>query len=380
MELRGWSQIGYAGQRGSVFLLSVVALTVLLLLGTSLMQTAANGLGRASDYNRRSEALSLAESGVAMALAKLYENYDGAGDTLESTGSYTDSFSLAGGSVSYSITAPYNGIANTCLVNSQSTTSVNRSVRIRTVAYYVIDSSRVFEGAIFCDTPLILNGSGGVYPDEDGEGGDIYANGNIRFNGTSFTMTPEGSLFSTGTINWVPPGVPSTNVHQYVAPLEMPIIDLDYYESIATEIYTGKTTFSNANMVDLSGVIFVKGDVTISGNYTGQAVIVATGKIQVTGSVTTEHLDTDTLALISPKSIKIAGNSTVHGLVYSHSVLEDAETTLSGNTTVYGAICGDLVRSNGGITVHYRDVWKNLPLPGVGKTQWAPISWEMFYL
>jgi len=380
MELRGWSQGNTVGQRGSVFLLSVVALTVLLLLGTSLMQTAANGLGRASDYNRRSEALSLAESGVDMALAKLYENYDGAGDTLESTGTYSDSFSLADGSVSYSIAAPYNGIANTCLVDAQATTWANRSARIRTVAYYVIDSSRVFEGAIFCDTPLTLNGSGGVYPDEDGEGGDIYANGNITFNGTSFTMTPDASLYSTGTINWIPPDVPATSVHQYVAPLEMPIIDLDYYESIATQIYTGKTTFSNANMQNLTGVIFVKGDVNISGSYTGQAVIVATGKIQVTGSVTTEHLDTDTLALISPKSIKIAGNSTVHGLVYSHSVLEDAETTLSGNITLYGAVCGDLVRSNGGIEVYYRDVWKNLPLPGEGKTQWAPISWEVFYL
>ena len=380
MELRGWSQGNTVGQRGSVFLLSVVALTVLLLLGTSLMQTAANGLGRASDYNRRSEALSLAESGVDMALAKLYENYDGAGDTLESTGTYSDSFSLADGSVSYSIAAPYNGIANTCLVDAQATTWANRSARIRTVAYYVIDSSRVFEGAIFCDTPLTLNGSGGVYPDEDGEGGDIYANGNITFNGTSFTMTADASLYSTGTINWIPPDVPATSVHQYVAPLEMPIIDLDYYESIATQIYTGNTTFSNANMENLTGVIFVKGNVNISGSYTGQAVIVATGKIQVTGSVTTEHLDTDTLALISPKSIKIAGNSTVHGLVYSHSVLEDAETTLSGNITLYGAVCGDLVRSNGGIEVYYRDVWKNLPLPGEGKTQWAPISWEVFYL
>ena len=380
MELRGWSQGNTVGQRGSVFLLSVVALTVLLLLGTSLMQTAANGLGRASDYNRRSEALSLAEAGVDMALAKLYENYDGAGDTLESTGTYSDSFSLADGSVSYSIAAPYNGIANTCLVDAQATTWANRSARIRTVAYYVIDSSRVFEGAIFCDTPLTLNGSGGVYPDEDGEGGDIYANGNITFNGTSFTMTADASLYSTGTINWIPPDVPATSVHQYVAPLEMPIIDLDYYESLATTIYTGNTTFSNANMENLTGVIFVKGNVTISGNYSGQAMIVATGKIQVTGSVTTEHLDTDTLALISPKSIKIAGNSTIHGLVYSHSVLEDAATTLSGDITVYGAICGDLVRSNGGIEVYYRDVWKNLPLPGEGKTQWAPISWEIFYL
>jgi len=127
-------------------------------------------------------------------------------------------------------------------------------------------------------------------------------------------------------------------------------------------------------------VIFVKGDVRISGNYTGQAVIVATGKITVTGNVTTANPDTDTLALMSPKSIRIQGNSIVHGLIYAHSVIDDAGTTLSGNITVYGAIVSDVVTTNGGIEVYYRDVWKGLPLPGVGKTQWAPISWQQLYL
>ncbi|MBN1459136.1 MAG: hypothetical protein JXA57_06340 [Armatimonadetes bacterium] len=372
-------RFGFA-KRGSIFLLAMAALITLLILGTSLVQTSIQGLHWASNDRRFMEAFCLAESGVDMAICKLYEDYDSINSTLSTSGVYTDSFNLSQGSVNYTVTAPYAGIAESCLIVADATTWTGRQARVRVVAAYQSDTSRVFEGAIFCDSPLELNGSGGIYPDDDGEGGDIYANGDITFNGTSYTMTADGSLYTTGTTNWVPSEVPVTNVHEGVAPLVMPVIDIDYYESIATTTYVGKTTFNNANMATLSGVIFVKGDVTIAGNYSGTAVIVATGKITVTGDVTTSNPDTDTLALLSPKSVKITGNSTIHGLVYAHSVLEDAETTVSGNTTIYGAIVSDVVRTNGGIEIHYRDVWKSLPLPGVGKTQWAPVSWQQLYL
>ncbi len=75
-------------------------------------------------------------------------------------------------------------------------------------------------------------------------------------------------------------------------------------------------------------------------------------------------------------SVTIAGNCTVDGLIYAHSVLDDAETTVSGNVTINGAIISDVVRTNGSITVTYNDVWDALPLPGIGKMQWAQISWE----
>jgi len=367
-------------QRGSVFLLAMAALVTLLILGTSLVQTSVQGLAWASNDRRYEEAFSLAESGVDMAITKLYEDYDNINDTLASSGSYTDSFSLTQGSVSYTVTAPYSGIANSCLIVSDSTTWTGRQARVRVVAAYQVDTSRVFEGAIFCDSPLDLNGSGGVYPDDTGAGGDIYANGDITFHGTSFTMSADGSLYTTGTTDWIPDDVPSTHVHENVAPLVMPVIDTDYYRSIATTIYNGNQTFHTADMAGLSGVIYIKGNLNISGSYSGKALIVATGTITVSGNVTTEHPETDTLALLSPKAIKIVGNSTVYGLVYAHSVIDDASTTLSGNITVYGAIVSDVVRTNGGIEVYYRDVWKDLPMPGAGKTQWAPVSWQQLYL
>ncbi|UCC68298.1 MAG: hypothetical protein JSV79_14535 [Armatimonadota bacterium] len=372
---------GYAAsRRGSVFLLAMVALVVLLILGTSLVQTAMQGLASVSNDRRQAEAVSLAEAGVDMAITKLYEDYDNINDIIDSGSPYTDAFSLTQGNVSYTVTAPYSGIADTCMIVSDASTWTNKQARTRVVAAYQRDVSRVFEGAIFSNSPLSLKGSGAIYPDENGNGGDIYANGDINFDGTSYEMTADASIYTTGTVNWVPPEVPATNVHQGVAPLTMPTIDLDYYKSIATELYVGKTTFNDSNMGGLTGVIYVKGDVVISGNYTGQAVIVATGKITVTGNVTAGNPDNDTLVLMSPKAVKVTGNSHVDGLIYAHSVMSPAASEISGNMTLRGAIISDVVRTNGSITITYDDVWKGLPLPGMGKQQWASVSWEEFYL
>jgi hypothetical protein len=363
-----------------MFLLAMAALVTLLLLGTSLVQTAMQGLSWASNDRRQTEAFCLAEAGVDMAINKLYENYDYINSTIEGGATYSDSFSLTPGDVSYTVAAPYAGIPDTCLIVSDATTWTGKQARVRVVASYQRDASRVFEGAIFCDSPLTLSGAGGVYPDSNGMGGDIYANGDINFDGTAFTMTEDGSIYTTGTVNWVPDGVPATHVHEGVAPLVMPVIDLDYYESIATVKYNGNQVWTSADLQGLSGVIYVNGKVRISGNYTGSAVIVASNSITVAGDVTTANPESDTLALMSPKSVMLVGDCTIHGLIYAHSLVDDASTTSSGNATIYGAIVADVVRTTGSIEVHYRDVWKGLPLPGVGKTQWAPLSWQQLYL
>jgi hypothetical protein len=369
--------------QGSVFLLAMVALITLMILGTSLVDSAVQGLSRASKDLRKQEAANLAESGVDMALCKLYDGYDNINETLEAGNAYTSTVALPQGTASYTVTAPYNGIADTCLIVSDATSWTNKHVQVRVIASYRRDVSRVFEGAIFSNSPLTLNGSGAVYPDASGEGGQIYAKGDITFKGTSFTMADEGAIYTTGTTNWVPSEVPATSVYQNIAPVPMPVIDLDYYRSIATTVYTpgssGKT-FNTANMVGLTGVIFVNGDVSISGTYTGNALIVATGNVKITGSVTTSNPDTSAIAIITTKSVKISGNATIDGLIYSHNVTQDATATIGGNVDINGAIVADVVTTNGGITVHYRDVWSGLPLPGKGKTQWAQFSWEEHYL
>jgi hypothetical protein len=363
-------------EQGTAFLLAMVALVVLLILGSSFIQSAIQSLATAHHEKKQNEALDLAEAGVDHAMVTLYEGYDNVDADLSSTGRHDGTLTTANGSAAYTITGPYQGLADTVLIDSQATTNTQQQGRLRVVAAYMRDVSAVFRGAVFSDSPLVLNGAGTVVGDSSGQGGSIYANGDITFKGTSFTMATDGMIFTTGTTNWVPTEVPAGNVFQNIAPIPMPVIDLAYYRSIATQVYSGKVKFNSSDLTGISGVIFVDGDLSLSGSYSGNAIIVASGAVSITGNVEAGDTSTDSLVVMSPVSVKIAGNARVEGLVYAHSVIDDGSITASGSVEIVGALVADVVRTNGGINITYKDVWSSLPLPGTGKKQWAQISWD----
>src|SRR5574340_100906 len=183
-------------RRGSSFLLTMVALFVLLVLGVSLLEIAVNGLARASDQKKRAEALALAESGVDMLFCKLLETRDDVPNILATTGSYSSSFDLAEGHVSYTVTSPFMGVPLTCEIKSNATTWDKKTETVRVIAYCVDDVDRTFTGAIFSDAPLTIAGSVSILPDAAGTGAQIYANGDITFDGGSATFEdgPSGPL------------------------------------------------------------------------------------------------------------------------------------------------------------------------------------------
>lgn len=365
-------------EKGTAFVIAIVSLLALLILGVAFMREATGNILAASKQMRSYQALDLAEAGVDMALVKLYENYDNVQQALAGAGQYAGSFSSSDGTVNYTIYGNYLGHPDLVLVDSSALTRTRQNARVRVAALYLDEDAvdRVFRGAIFSDSPLRLNGAGNVLANSEGSGGDIYSNGDITFNGTSYEMSASGHIYTTGTTNWFPDEILAQNVHEHIAPLPMPVIDLEYYRSIATQVFPGDRTFNSGNMNNLSGVIFVDGNVRVSGNYTGTAIIVASGSIQVTGNALASNPAQDTLVLMSPKYVKIAGNTKVDGLIYSHSVVDDGTVTINGSVEITGAVVADAVVTKGAMNVTYADVWSGLPLPGKGKSQWAQISWE----
>jgi cytoskeletal protein CcmA (bactofilin family) len=365
------------GERGATFVMAIVGLVVMLILGTSFVGRTINALYHAKQARDDLTALQLAESGVDMVICMLYEDYGNIATQLQGSGQYDGTFSLPRGTCDVRVWSPYDGVADTLLIRSTGVTDTNAAAQVRVIAQSMTDVTRVFRGAIFSDSPLTLNGAGSVLPDADGNGGDIYANGDITFNGTSFTMSNSGHLYTTGATNWVPPQVPGTNVYRGIAPIPMPVIDLEWYRAHATTIVNGNLNLNGGDF-NLDGITYVTGDVKLAGSYRGRGIIVAAGKIRITGNVsavTGEAGSQDyALVLMSPRAVTISGNTTVEGLIYAHNV--DAEITLSGNPCIKGAICADVVTTNGSITVEYDDVWSGLPLPGRDKTQYQQVSWQ----
>ncbi|UCH33960.1 MAG: pilus assembly PilX N-terminal domain-containing protein [Armatimonadota bacterium] len=367
-------------ERGATFVMAILGLVVMLILGTSFIGRTINALYTAKNARDDMSAVSLAESGVDMVICMLYEDYGSIGSQLQSSGQYQKTFTMPRGTCYVHVSTNYGGVADALRIQATGTTSHNVQAQVQVIAKAMTDVSRVFRGAIFSNSPMTLNGAGSVIPDESGDGGDIYANGDITFDGTSFTMSNTGHIYTTGTTNWVPPQVPGTNVYQNIAPIPMPVIDLNWYQANATTVINGNLSI-NGGEFDLDGITYVTGDVKLAGSYRGRGIIVAAGKIRVTGNVEAitgeEGSDDFALVLMSPRSVSIVGGATVEGLVYAHNV--DADITLSGNPYIKGAICADVVTSNGAITVEYDDVWGDLGLPGEDKPQYQQVSWERVY-
>ncbi len=377
--------------RGSVFLLAMVALVALLFLGTSLVQVAIHGLSFASTQQKRAQALALAESGIEMACEKIYADFDGAGTTLTNTGRYEDEYSFGEGTVSYVVTAPVPGIARSLEIRSTAVTRTNKRETIRMIGTFVDSVSSVFRGAIFCNSDLDLKGGGGVYPDENNMGGDIYAKGVINFDTQSaFTMTSYGSIYTAtpaphGISGAIPDEVLSSNVHEGISPLPMPAIDLDWYRKLVLEdgrgtYYSSGQTFTGGR-TDFSTageIIFVEGNVKIGGHYSGNVAIVATGTITVIGGSLVHATESDTLALISPRGVKIDGGGEIDGLIYSHGieVTGPGGVGAGGSVEIHGAIVADVVTCHGSLDVYYDPVYAGLVVPGNKAGQIKQVSWE----
>jgi len=93
--------------------------------------------------------------------------------------------------------------------------------------------------------------------------------------------------------------------------------------------HQGNLTIGDLDMAE--GLLYIDGDVTITGTVRGKGAIVATGKITVTGSMDT---NADHAALVAKDDITIHGNgpnsSKFQGLVYSEGSIDIAKTTIMG--------------------------------------------------
>jgi hypothetical protein len=372
-------------EAGAVLLLAVVGLVLILAIGVALLQRTAQSVGTASREHTSAVALDLAEAGQEMAVCKLYQGYDRINEQLAATGVYgPDQMVLPTGTVTFTCKAPYEGIADTVEVVSQATSGRGRA-EVRTVLTRITDIDAVFRGAIFSNQPLSLRGGGAVYADPaTGEGGSIYANGDITFRGGSFEMEDEPgaavpgdyNVYTTGESNKTPDGA---TLYEQVTPIPMPVVDLGYYETHATSIINGDLSLSGSRT--LSGITYVRGDVRVTGNfnYTGVGTIVAEGSIFIAGNVMAGDPTHDSCVLITTRAITIQGSPTIYGLIYGHDAEIGSHVSVGGNPTIYGAIVADQVSGNGSIEVHYRDVWEGVQLPGGDARQVKRISWQRMY-
>lgn len=273
-EIENWKFRNFAA--GQVMILGIVALVIILVLGSSLFTKTALFLNFASRSIVNEQANQLAEAGLDYAVQKLN---DEAGAYPDLDGAGVDTISLSTGQVIIEVT-----VKNQSLRTVESTGYVPTSTNARAKRTVKADVGITTQQVSFSYAAQV--GAGGVSMANSSRiNGSVYTNGSIVGSGSS-TIT--GDAWAAGTISQTDPtvwggrhpGAPPTPLPTFTNPsiedlkLDAPkggiedcqgTCTINSNGSIGQKRYDGNLSITNNAVVKMtSGPIYVTGNLTIS--------------------------------------------------------------------------------------------------------------------
>ncbi|MGD8239030.1 MAG: hypothetical protein PVH68_10790 [Armatimonadota bacterium] len=366
---------------GIAFVFAIIALAVLLILGATFVQMGIHDVRNAGVYKRQVQTQQLAEAALDRCVWMMQQEASGADQINNKLNNYGHYYSPTwvtneGASYSFQASAPYNGIANTVLLETQGRAANGEIEELRIVLKYLPSQSEVFGHALYSNHNLRVGGATFIDGHPELGGAGVYANGNIQFIGN--TTTTIGDIHATGSIKGSTNQQPPEAVQvEYARQIGMPEIDIEWFRANCDTYYGADVSLTGGTLGDWDDphIVFVDGLCSISGTFEGVGTIVTTEGFKVTGDI--EYADGDSaLAMLTIGDFLIAGTVTVRGLIYAHSVLDDASFSGTGTPTIIGGVCADVIDVSGTINVEWDPRLKDIKaLPGF-RGQVQTLSWE----
>lgn len=350
--------------RGSVFLLSIVVLTVLFLLGASLVERAQTAVHRASIDNASAKSFQLAEAGIQAAIWALNEP----NGWLTYAGE--DSTALPGGFFTVAvrpIPADRVDYHRLTLLSTGWVPGANGAQRcpqtVRVVSYWEPD---YFDFAIFGDDHVeVGNGEVDVWNE-----GDISDVGTNATDSDSVAVGPEGEVNGNVAVGFgaTAPGLCVDNkgaITGSISALDSPKLMLPVLTIPEGAIDLGAVKLSGGTLTLDEGVYHMT-DLSMGGN----AQIECNGKVEIylgspgtakdikpniggQGIANTSLLPPNLLiyCLDNVVNLSVSGNGVLYGAIYAPRANIDLN---AGD--VYGSLIGQSVKVNGeDCTVYYDD-------------------------
>lgn len=175
------------GRRSGIgFVFAVIALAVLLILGSTFIQMGIHDVRNAGVYKRQVQTQQLAEAALDRCIWMMQQDAGGTdqiNNKLQNYGHYTSPLWVTneGASYGFDAVAPYNGMASTVLLDTQGIAANGETEQLRIVLKYMPTQSPVFGHALYSDHNLTVGGDTVVDGHPELGGAGIYANGNVDF-------------------------------------------------------------------------------------------------------------------------------------------------------------------------------------------------------
>ncbi len=338
-----------SGKEGQTLVLVIMITTVLFILSSAL---GTMSIGSYTNVVREEEyvkAHCAADAGIEKTIAAIKENV-GWLNNLPAAGNndvFTQVFPETPVSdyVTYSVGAikQRHYIGNSLLINSLGRCEndagellAKKTLRCMVAVYGVEDylkglavlsaqpASFDMYNNITVDGSIIINGSINI-PDNMLVNGDIYASGNV-------TGDCAGQIHSN---------------YDYIP--SFPELDENYYLQKATEdghVFYNDVEFGSGGVItDYNGFYYVDGNVNVSGDYQGAALIFSTGDINVTGNMETGVSGGENTGIGNGSLTLVAlGDVDIHNFNIHANIIAGGSLYAQDGASLHGAACiGDLI-------------------------------------
>lgn len=219
------------------------------------------------------------------------------------------------------------------ILGFNSTTISARAVAMR---YNCIDfTNEALNYAIFSGStslPLTFAGEGSIV------NGDVHGNHDVSLHGQGHTVN--GNVSAVGSISSINDTITGTRT-EGSPKLPIPVFDFNTYAYHADKVFNEDVTLNGD--ITIEGIWLVNGNVHISGcHVSGKGIILATGEIQISGSLDYNTSVPDSLlSLYSQTDIQISAvNADIYGVLYA----PNGQIRINGSgNTVHGALIADQV-------------------------------------
>ncbi len=372
---------------------ALVAVLILLLLGglvaAPVLEFVGTGVDTNAVYEEDMNELYAADGGIEDAIRQIIAD----AEELPGDGEPAWSYQIAdinGKEVDIIITYVDD---TTYRITSTATTDEESST---TIESYLISSDgiSIFDNAITSlNGDITLSGNSEVTSSPtSGEGnifanGEIYLGGNARIRGDGTAtldihLSGNAQIEGDETEGAAPLTPPEIDSATYLEEAELggihsgnlSISGNGYYDLGPLHI-TGNLSISGNYIVRLEGTVYVDGTISMSGNtrIEGGYSILAEGNISITGN---SKLDLDNIPFVfsTEGDIYISGNNWTSAVVYA----PNGNVNLTGNSKIYGAVCGLGVTGSGNNKIEYPLGLGDIEaLPNVGGDDYQIRTWEI---
>ncbi|WP_187694911.1 pilus assembly PilX N-terminal domain-containing protein [Fervidicola ferrireducens] len=330
---------------GQAFILVMLVLAVVAILGSATLTLTASHRQTAAKQRDRLQAYYAADAGIERALAIIKRNPTNFWSEFPLKGI---SYAGEGGRIeSVTVERIPGGPGTVVKITSVGKFNNARKVIVAKVRIYRSKSpAELLKGISILpkerDSDINLSKDISIIGSQDPRP-VIYINGNLNLGGKSEIKNFDIYVSGEITIDKDAELINCQTTENYEAIPFFPELNVKWYEERATTFPSNNSKEGKGkkdeDIAEYKGIYFVKGNVEISGTYSGQAVIVATGKIDVPDDLKAYNPNEDLLVLISlggqVNIDKRGSDSTVDALIISDGILS----------------CKNKVVINGGILV-----------------------------